>query len=168
MRNLTWFWGGLGTAAAAMSLAVEDGAGRRIVLALLLVGGLGGLLVGAMWSRPRFLRALRAPDHPRIRNWPRTQAQREQAHRLATKDARRAVVIAAVLGAIGGLVPLVGPAMAATGSAGAAGTLVVLRAVQRYERANEATVLTGAVDGKARDRRRRALVVGVVNATDGR
>lgn len=167
MRNLTWFWGGLGVAATAASVAVEDAAGRRIVVALLLVGGLGGLVVGATWSRPRFLRALRTPDHPRIRNWPRTPAQRATADRLALKDARRAVVIAAVVGAIGGLVPLLGPVLAATGAAGAAGTLVVVRAVQRYEQANDAIVLTGAVDRAVRDRRR-ALVVGVVDAADGR
>lgn len=50
MRNLTWFWGGLGATAGAASVAVEDGAGRWIVLVLVLVGGLGGLAVGAMSS----------------------------------------------------------------------------------------------------------------------
>lgn len=166
MRNLTFFWGGLALAAAGVAVVDQDGRSRAIVPALVVLGATGGAVVGATWSRARFLRALRAPVHPHLRNWPPTPAEQERAARAANRDAVRAVLLSLVAGAMCGFVPFVGPVIAATGAAGVTGTLVVLRLVRRYERRTHATVLTATppedADRVDRGRRGHELVLGVV------
>ena len=166
MRNLSYFWGGLAAASAGVAAVDQEGSARARVLFVVALGAAAGAVVGATWSRRRFVRALRSPDHPRLRNWPPTADQQARSARVARQDAVRAVLLALVAGGLCGLVPLVGPVIAATGAAGVTGTLVVLRLVRGYERRNGATVLTAAPSSDAgrRDRRRRELVLGVVRA----
>ena len=159
-RNLAWFWGALGASAGSVAILRAGESDRRTVATVLALAALGGALVAVVWNRRRVMRALDDASRPRVANLPRTPAQRAAASRAANANLVKVTVLAVVVGLAAGLVPVVGPGVAAAGVAGVLGSLVVWRTVRRFERDNAMVVLTASRDAA---RQRQELVLGLVS-----
>ena len=154
-RNLAVMWSGLAVAATATAATVTDAAVLATLVGLALAGG---LVTAVTVSRSRLTRALQAAGRPSIANWPPKPAERERSRRAGWANARKAAVVALVVGAVSGLVPVVGAGVAAAGWAGAVGSVVGWRTVRRYEGAEGVVVVT-ARPGR-QERRRGPLELG--------